>query len=178
MTFSLFRTRLILVFKLLIGATVMSIEFEWHKKWEIGVKSLDDEHKDLYDLINQAAQSINEQSSQENIIQILEKLLEHSKEHFRNEEYFMLEMNYPKRIQHTREHSMLVAETILMIKDARTSQTILDCGTVHSLKHWLLGHVLSSDKEMADYCINKQDCVPHKFNSTYSTTIECNFIVT
>ena len=86
---------------------------KWSNKYEIGQKSLDDHHRELFDLTTMLDEAIisNNPKNLEKIILFLEH---YSKDHFSEEEELMITENYKGLKHHQHEHEKLS----LLIEDS------------------------------------------------------------
>jgi hemerythrin-like metal-binding protein len=132
----------------------------WRDEWTLDVAFMDDDHRFLASRLNRIAPDLRRcasGSASEIVANRLNRKLhvlgEHTREHFRREEYAMRETDYPGLVEHKSEHDLLLAEyTILMrdIQDAGLSGG-MNMGVLDALKEWLIAHVLDDDRSLADY---------------------------
>ncbi len=148
----------------------------WQEGWTLGIDLIDSEHRVLVDRLNDLAvhftAALPDGGDQgwespgvtpgpeggatlighAGLIAALEGLGELAREHFHHEEALMRAIDYPGLGAHSSEHSLLMAEYIEMVRDlARQSVTQLDAETIVCLRHWLVGHMVGSDKDYATY---------------------------
>lgn len=79
------------------------------------------------------------------------QLQEETRQHFRDEEAFMRNHEYPQVSSHHREHALLQAELSDLIREIEEGKRRLDIETLTSLKYWLIDHVIDSDMDIARY---------------------------
>lgn len=75
----------------------------------IGIKELDDEHRRLFSLINQAMDILNHTDSNDRCTQIthlLEELTQYADTHFAHEEAYMEQIRDPELIRQRMQHSL------------------------------------------------------------------------
>lgn len=84
------------------------------------------------------------------IHQILDELITHTNEHFKYEEELMARHNYPALNEHKREHVMLRAELVSLVRDIKCGSEVLDEQILAALKEWLIAHIRVSDKSFAE----------------------------
>jgi hemerythrin len=138
----------------------MKMFLEWLDDWCLGVETIDRQHEHLVGVLNTLAESIAPTSSvaedKVDVFGLVSQLLEMTRQHFRLEEAVMQEHHYPQLIEHHREHIMLLAELQAFIRDVEEGVRQFDYEALVSLKHWLINHVIDSDKAFANY-LDKQD---------------------
>ena len=131
---------------------------------ELGVPAMDEEHRDLVDLINQlacaagvlpcwpaAVETTTPKVQRQRALGVLQQIEYATHDHFLSEEALMQSTAYPDFESHRTEHRMLLAELRNCIQSIHCETEPLDRETLMELKLWLLGHILGSDKEFAQF---------------------------
>ncbi|MCU7904421.1 MAG: bacteriohemerythrin [Candidatus Thiodiazotropha sp. (ex Epidulcina cf. delphinae)] len=133
----------------------MKAFLEWRDDWFLGIGRIDQQHLGLVDLVNRVATSLQDprqpSANGSDSMDLMLKLQDQTRRHFRDEEAFMLEHDYPARVSHHREHALLQAELQALIREIEEGIRELDLETLKSLKHWLIDHVIDSDQAIARY---------------------------
>ncbi|MES9975258.1 MAG: bacteriohemerythrin, partial [Candidatus Thiodiazotropha sp.] len=118
----------------------------WRDDWYLGIDEIDQQHLHLVDLVNQVADSVMTQNSESNddgaAMRLVLQLQEETRQHFRDEEAFMRNHEYPQVSSHHREHALLQAELSDLIREIEEGKRRLDIETLTSLKYWLIDHVI------------------------------------
>ena len=139
--------------------------FEWQNEWTLGIEIIDRQHRQLAVLLNKivelylknGGQTGSEQRSNQ-LHEQLKIFYEKVREHFNDEEDLMLKANYPGHTEHARDHLMLLAELTHYIRHIEEGLNNINIGTLDSLKIWFISHIISSDKEFADFLqVHSQD---------------------
>jgi len=119
---------------------------------------MDRQHRQIAEILNNLAETyLGEEGDSEAASReaqchtYLQALYSRSREHFSDEETLMLEADYPDLPAHAHEHRMLLAELMFFIRDIEEGRDQLNLGALKSLKTWFISHVLSSDKEFAEF---------------------------
>ncbi len=76
----------------------------WNKKFNTGIKELDEQHKQIIKVINTLIEKQNTKVDSEIISDILTKLIEYARNHFKKEEQYMIEFNYSEYLSHKEQH--------------------------------------------------------------------------
>ncbi|MES9814781.1 MAG: bacteriohemerythrin [Candidatus Thiodiazotropha sp.] len=125
----------------------------WRDDWYLGIDEIDQQHLHLVELVNQVADSVMTQQSESKddggAMRLVLQLQEETRRHFRDEEAFMRNHEYPLVSSHHREHALLQAELSDLIREIEEGKRRLDIETLTSLKYWLIDHVIDSDMDIA-----------------------------
>lgn len=157
-----------------ISADPASCFLRWRDSWAVGIEPIDAGHRMLCALLGQIAQEFcgnqadpvalgggcrpeagiaaDRVAAKASLLLHLRVLGEHVRAHFEREEALMRVNDYPDLAAHRREHRLMLAEYVDMLRgiDAEDGE-VLDLATLRALKVWLLGHLLDADRKLADY---------------------------
>lgn len=117
----------------------------------IGIEQLDNEHRHLFDLLNQAMNLVEDYRDGDNYDEIrtlINELDEYVETHFEHEEAYMLEIRDPElpaqRIQHNLFRNR-VHNWYFKGLDSSEEQLELLTEMIQYMMKWLYGHILGSD---------------------------------
>ena len=123
---------------------------EWNDKFLIGIDQLDFEHQDLLDRLNALHAALSEATDKEKISQCLGGIYARLEIHFALEERVMREGDYEDFDAHYSEHAKMLNAFADLMHEVEDKEGIEYSATVReALRHWLLDHIMSSDKKMA-----------------------------
>ncbi|MET0028455.1 MAG: bacteriohemerythrin [Candidatus Thiodiazotropha sp.] len=130
--------------------------FHWLDDWQLDLDCLDKQHHQIVCSINALHKAFvydldHPSGDGERIIRHLYTLSDQVRTHFKIEEYLMRTHEYPQLLAHRREHRFLLAELQVCIRDHEANRKPFNMDTLTALKHWLINHVISSDKVFAEY---------------------------
>lgn len=117
----------------------------------IGIDSLDDDHRYLFELINRVLELLKEEPTAERQTQvnaILDKLTAYADHHFIKEEEYMEQIRDPELLKQRAQHEFFrqkLAEIQRSSQIAGPDQTQTLTELMNFLAKWLYGHILSSD---------------------------------
>lgn len=121
---------------------------EWSDEIKVGVPSIDADHRHLIALTNDFLTAAEGEALMPHLAAILGELINATRAHFQAEERLLDQCGYPYLVAHQAEHARLLIEA-QQLHD-RFSQPEEDARlafeTAHYLQHWLLDHVVTSDK--------------------------------
>lgn len=133
----------------------MKVFLEWLDEWSLGIPEIDQQHLELAELLNRIVRSMEQGSPPSHpgamTLPLLMQLLESTRQHFKDEEAIMLEYDYPDLTHHHRDHVLLLAELQDFIRELEEGRRVISVGSLISLKHWLINHVIESDLAIARY---------------------------
>lgn len=128
----------------------------WRDDWLLGHEMLDEQHLVLANTMNElhcflAGDHNRPHAGMEQLLQRLSRLMEMTRCHFQEEEGLMQEQDYPWLAEHHREHAMLLAEMQECIREIESGSRPFSLEALTALKHWMIDHVLNSDRHFAEY---------------------------
>ena len=125
--------------------------FNFTKDCLIGIEELDNDHRRLFELINEALYLVNNEyidDKYDRIKNILEELDDYAAQHFAREEAYMTKIRDPElimqRVQHEHFHQQ-VWDLIYKKMDTDEEQQIVLDKILSFLTRWLYQHIISSD---------------------------------
>jgi len=121
-------------------------EFVWKSDYEIGHAMVDKQHQYLFDLAN----SIVEAKSKGEITKNVMLLYKYVREHFRDEERLMKDIEYPDYQTHKQIHNQLL-DKLNEISEKVAQGSLVDDEIKHFMQEWLLKHILIKDGALGKY---------------------------
>lgn len=126
---------------------------EWNKDFEIGVPTIDQEHKGLIERYETLYQKMRKGEGLDYYIELITFLQDYVDEHFTHEEAYQKEIDYPDYGSHHETHEAFkkdLAEIIQKQKDHQIGNTDLIRFNLF-IKNWLTHHILVEDKKIGEY---------------------------
>ncbi len=126
--------------------------FNWNAKFETGLRSVDDQHHGLVDLINELGRAVTRSSgaTREQIDDIFRELMLYTQYHFEEEEELMLAAGVDMRPVHghveTHRHFIQELNSLSLDQDDRLESADW---LLKFLAYWLSYHILGTDQVMA-----------------------------
>ena len=130
---------------------------QWRESLAIGIKEIDDEHKELFAAIDKlftACQQGKGKTEVENTIKFLE---DYTVKHFTAEQKLHIKHDYPHRVAHREIHDRFL-ENFKALKKQFDEQgaSILFISTINkTVVDWLVKHIGSADKAFAAHVNGK-----------------------
>ena len=144
--------------------------YEFTQDCLTGIDQIDEEHRKLFSLINEAVELPKEARTSQTVKNILEHLSDYAVNHFAHEEAYMEAQNDPELPLQKKEHQAFADHVKLLEKQPLTGENasaMLD-EILTYLVRWLYRHILSSDMMIGK--MQKED--PFVFTAKYYTGIE------
>ena len=134
----------------------MSAEFP--QELITGVEKIDLQHMELIARIKSLHESYLNGTSTEKLAETLEYLKCYVVEHFRTEEKYMKEFDYPNYERHAGIHKKFVEDFLVLSAKFRQEGISPDFNLDFNIKliDWMRNHVLGEDKELADFLRSEQ----------------------
>ncbi|MDR1231722.1 MAG: bacteriohemerythrin [Spirochaetaceae bacterium] len=126
---------------------------EWDQRYSVGIPKIDDQHKELVRLTNELYDSCMESNEvmTAKFKSTLSALVRYVSEHFGAEERLLQRVNYPRYIDHKREHEDFVKKILEEVKLFNSGKSFVPNNFVRYLKDWTLSHIAVSDKAYSEY---------------------------
>ena len=116
----------------------------WDDKYKIGVRSIDEQHKQLFNLLNKLYEIDETKSIREVLKNILNEFNDYMKVHFKDEEAYMLSIGYPMLKEHEKMHADII-DTINDIIHTPSNLNIIKTKMRVIAKHALIEHITQED---------------------------------
>jgi hemerythrin-like metal-binding protein len=123
----------------------------WEKSKEIGISESDRQHRQMVDMMNNVHLAVSQNRSQKAIANAINSLIDYTKVHFEWEEDMLAQANYPRLAEHKEEHKKLLLEIKQHSQDFERGNVKVIEEAVSELNHWLVNHVVHSDKDYANF---------------------------
>jgi len=125
----------------------------WTDQLSCGITIIDEQHKELVDLINEMFSSIATDNIQRHdyLNIVAKKIIRSTKNHFATEEKIMIVTKFPEYAEHKEEHynfECVVTESIL---DYQTGKRLSPSYFIRFFADWVLSHITLMDKKFFDF---------------------------
>ncbi len=135
-------------------------QITWNDSYSVNNVEIDAQHKEWIAIYNKLDHTLLNGSGQEVFTlaaDSLRAMREYADFHFREEEQYMREINYPFLVEHRRLHTDFEDELYKYNRSIRSGELILNTEVISIVKNWLLHHILHEDQKYrtfltSDYC--------------------------
>jgi hemerythrin-like metal-binding protein len=113
----------------------------WEDKYSVGVVEIDDQHKRMFEVINELLEAINTNTTNEHLGHIIDGLVNYKKFHFATEEKYFKSFNYDETEQHTTKHHEFNDKLETLKLDYPEYNIEFAFKLVDFLEDWLINHL-------------------------------------
>lgn len=129
--------------------------FHWSDKYSVKIKSIDVQHKRLFDLANQVHELLQESQAQSKMRPIINELLDYTVKHFLYEERLLEENGYSELEKHQDSHDT-ITEKVGEYKTAlEQGKEINVTEMLTFIVDWLQDHILKTDFQYTELLVSK-----------------------
>jgi len=119
---------------------------KWDESMKVGIDASDQQHRKVFDLINQLHDAMSVGKGKDVLGGILTELADYTQDHFSTEEKLFERYAYPDAQSHIQQHRYLTQKTNELKKSFESGKTIISVQTMGFLKEWWGNHILKTDK--------------------------------
>ena len=123
--------------------------FQWSDALSVGNSLIDQDHKELVNLVNELHQAVQDGKSSETPGRILQALFTYTQEHFQREELLMEHINYVDKEAHLDQHKKLIDQVVVLQDAFDRGRVEVANNTAELLRYWLTHHIMRTDKKLS-----------------------------
>ncbi len=129
---------------------------EWGPKLLTGIEAIDEQHKMLVDMLNEANLRMRSMVERAVVESIVRDLMSYALYHFETEEELMLEHGFAQESSedaatHAREHREFSQTVASVQQDLVAGKPITREALLGFLNNWLVNHILNTDMRLASF---------------------------
>ncbi len=128
----------------------------WDDRYKIGIQEIDYQHKKLFDLVNRLYDLDDAQDHKEELRVILYEFNNYMQTHFKDEEEYMLSINYPQLQEHIQIHKDIV-ENLAHIIQTPAKLNIIKTKMRVVAKRVLVDHIVQEDSKIKLFQMEEED---------------------
>jgi hemerythrin-like metal-binding protein len=132
------------------------IALKWENKYSVGDEILDEQHKQWFKLLNDIREAIKVGQTNNILAECIQRLDDYSAHHFKTEEKYMEENQFPYLEEHKHQHEEFLTKLSSFKVDFDPEKSLSAFNILEFLINWISFHVLESDKEYASYIRRKK----------------------
>jgi hemerythrin len=117
----------------------------------VGVQAMDDQHAILMDEMNELRRALVRGAHRGQADELLRKLIEFSRLHFRSEEQLLAQHGFPGLAGHRAEHQRLLAQLQEAVNRLQHGQAVKMSDLLCFLHDWFIDHVEGMDQQYGSW---------------------------
>ncbi len=119
----------------------------WSDKLSLNIELIDNQHKQLVDIVNELFRAIRSGQTNEKLNSIFDGLINYTATHFETEEEIFDKIHYFDIESHKQHHKTLVESALKLQADFHSGNAVIGREVMDFLKSWLLDHIAQIDRQ-------------------------------
>ena len=116
-----------------------------------GIDDMDNQHRRLFDLINELSEAITEGKGREVMASVFDALIDYTNRHFAEEEQLLEETQYPELESQRKSHRAFVAKVVESRAGFESGTGMVASEVINFLNDWLVKHIGVMDKKYSSH---------------------------
>ena len=129
--------------------------YKWKREYSVGIATIDQQHQQLFELVNQLHQFISAGQSDAVVAPTFSELVACTRQHFLAEEAMMSEFSFPGLEAHRLEHEKIIRAALRFIGDYEAGEKRFSVQLLDFMIDWLTTHILVTDMHYSQYLLAK-----------------------
>lgn len=119
--------------------------YQWEEKYSVGIQFIDNQHKEIFRILDQLFESLKSQGATESTIRIFTELQNYAAIHFHKEEFFFRQFHYADSDDHVKGHDNFLTKINDYKADVKAGNLTSYFELINFLKEWIDHHILIED---------------------------------
>jgi len=128
---------------------------EWKDAYSVGIESIDQQHKNLINLINMLQTTVDYSTGEAFERECLAAVVDYTKTHFVYEEGLMSKYGYPDFEAHKAQHQKMIDKINDLLAAYEEHPESAMKNALDFLKQWLIRHINGTDKLYSEFLLSK-----------------------
>lgn len=130
--------------------SITGVFFALSEKYSVNIKAIDEQHKELVNILNRLFVAVSKREGDLVIAAILDALINYTQTHFALEERLMSQAKYKDLVPHIAEHKKLLSELDQLCKKHMVEEQPIYFEMLSFLKSWLKEHIQGVDTKYSE----------------------------
>ena len=127
----------------------------WTQDLSVKIAEIDNQHKELVNLINILHDSMKEEKGKDALRKALNDLVDYTVYHFETEERLFRKYDYPDYLSHKKEHDDLIKQVLKLTREYERDEVVITADLLSFLEKWLDNHIINVDKKYTSFLNSK-----------------------
>jgi hemerythrin len=129
----------------------------WTQDLSVGVSEIDNQHKKMFEMADALFDAEKGRKEKAFLAELFGFLDDYVREHFADEEQYMMKIGYPGFARQKKEHDVFIRQLEILKKEFASSggDIVLTINTNHIILDWLRDHISKLDKKIGEYAKSK-----------------------
>lgn len=128
---------------------------KWRESYQTGIKSMDEQHQKLIELINKLYRVIRKEESSDSIKEVLDEMNKYAAKHLKEEEAILRTNDYPDYANHIATHQNYLDKLEKLMVEAKEENEAAVNDTYVFLRQWWMGHIVAEDQKYGEFLKSK-----------------------
>jgi len=136
----------------------------WSATYSVGIKLIDDQHKELFKLVNDMYNHVNNDDEEEERAYfqgVIRQVVGYVKTQFATEEIIMKKTKFQGYVEHKKVHDSFILSVLDIIKKFDEGKRVPLMSLTHFIKDWILTHIAIMDKHYFKHLVKAASRKPH-----------------
>lgn len=126
-------------------------------EYKVGIEEIDDQHKAFFDMLDKIGDIVPDlykpldDDEADELMDITSELRDYALLHFRTEESYMKEVNYPGLEEQKTQHNHFIQDVIRMEAQIMNGSAVPPIKIRNFMHDWYRDHILNLDKPFSDF---------------------------
>jgi len=128
----------------------------WSSTYSVRIKLIDDQHKELFRLVNDMYNHVNEDDEEAErayFQSVIRQVVDYVKIHFATEEKIMKKAKFQGYLGHKKVHDAFILRVVSTIQKFDEGKKVPLTSFTHFIKDWILTHIAIMDKQYFEYLL-------------------------
>jgi len=123
----------------------------------VEIPEIDEQHKTFFDMLDKIAQVVPDMykplddDEADELIDVIDELRDYAMDHFRTEEIYMRDVNYPDLAVQKKEHNRFITDVIRMEAELMNGSAMPAIKIRNFMHDWYRDHILNLDKPFSKF---------------------------
>lgn len=120
--------------------------FKWDDKYLVGIQEIDNQHKVIFDILNQAYDAFMKNEHEQKLDEIINRLFEYTDYHFSTEEKYFKQNPDETITEHRNQHNLFIDKIQSFKEQYKKDRKGVYYLIIKFIKDWFVNHINATDR--------------------------------